>query len=244
MPTKSISSNETLDEKWLEIACEKCSLAGLCLPVGLSADDIGKLAKIIGKCKTVHKNERLFTQDKPFELLYAVRSGAFKSVRKSEYGQEHIVGFHLPGELIGFEAIHKEQYQFTCSALDTSSVCLIPYDQLLHLSLHFASLNQHLMKILSENLLSQAHTFINDDAHERVAKFILNLSTRFKRIGMSANTFTLPMPRQDIADYLGLANETLSRILKKLQTQGLVIFSKRKVIITDMRKLQISSCKL
>jgi CRP/FNR family transcriptional regulator, anaerobic regulatory protein len=222
----------------MSLNCANCSLANLCLPIGLTAQEMALLDNAIKKRATIKRGEVLCQAGNPLAALYAVRSGAFKAEITSNSGETTINAFYLPGELIGLEAVHDKIYPATITALETSSVCMTVFDNLLKLATDIPNLQRQLLSMMSQRI-EQANTFpLTSSANQRVATFLLNISTRFNKRGLSATHFRLPMPRQDIARFLGLATETLSRCFSAFESQGMIEQSRRDIILSDINKLQ------
>jgi len=179
--------------------------------------------------ETLHKNEVLIKQHASFDHIIAVRSGSFKALSDKKTTPTCIQQFYLPGELIGFQGIHNKLYPFTVIALETSSVCKINFEKLISIANKIPTLQRHLFALMSQNLTHDYVINPNSDADERVATFLLGLSIRFKRRGLSANAFRLSMSRQDIGNHLGLATETVSRILSSFAQQKLIQIQRREV---------------
>ncbi len=226
----------------IKISCETCSLAKLCLPLGLSEDQMKTMDTLITAQHTFERGEVLCHEGKPFANLFAVRSGSFKAYRSTADGNEEVLGFYLPGEIIGFRAIYNHAYTSSVAALETSSVCEIPFEKLLQYSAEMPELQEQLFALMSQGMSFDRVTSRNRTAEETVAAFLLNLSARFSRRGLSATHFILSMSRHDIANYLGLAPETVSRVLTKFQEEALIHVSRRDVELIDLRQLQMKGC--
>ncbi len=224
--------------------CSQCSLNSLCLPTGLNKDELQELEGLVQSAQTVKENEALFRQNDPFETLYAVRSGIFKSTIINNDGHEHITAFYLPGELIGLDAIYKKQYQSNTFALDTASICILPYEDLSKLSRKIPGLQQQLLRLLSKELNDANSQILTFHIEQRLAAFIFDLSTRYHERGYSRTHLNLAMSRQDIANHLNMAPETISRLFKRMQNDGLLKLNRRELIVEDMDKLkELAGCK-
>ena len=114
------------------LKCGQCSLGKLCLPVGLGHDDMLALEDIVDSGRVFREGENVYSAGQPFEYIYAVKSGMFKTVLVDAQGSEHIASFHLPGELFGLDAIHSSVHGSSAVALGTSSLCAIRYKDLEH----------------------------------------------------------------------------------------------------------------
>ncbi|MCW8856155.1 MAG: fumarate/nitrate reduction transcriptional regulator Fnr [Kangiella sp.] len=224
------------------IKCQSCSINQLCLPVMLAESEVEHLDSIIQRKKPLTKNEMLFRSGEEFHAIYAVRSGCIKSYTISESGEEQITGFHLAGEIIGLDAISSGKHPSMAKALETSMVCTIPYPKLEMLSGEIPGLRQQLVRVMSREIHDDQELMLllnKKSADERLAAFLLNLSSRFGKRGLSRTCFNLVMTRGDIANYLGLAVETVSRLFTKLQQNGLIAIKDKEVTITDLSKLSV-----
>ena len=115
MPKQSVINLDDLRAK-----CKSCSLYQLCLPLGLEEGDLDKLESIIKRRRVIEKGSFLYHSGDKLKSLYAVRSGSFKSYTPVADSAEQVVGFHLPGELIGLDAIYGEQHRSYSKALETT----------------------------------------------------------------------------------------------------------------------------
>lgn len=223
-------------------ACSSCSLRELCLPDGMSAEDLARLDQIVMRRRPVGRQVALFHQGEPMSSIYAVRSGSVKSTTLAADGGEQITGFHLPGELIGLDAIATGTHGCTATALETSSVCELPFDQLDALSGQIPGLRRQLLRLTAREIQHDQRALLmlgQKSAEQRLATLLLNLSARLQQRGLSATQFRLSMPRGDIANYLGLAVETVSRLLARFQEQGLLQVTGREVTLLDPTRLQL-----
>ena len=89
----------------IRVACKNCTLSTLCLPMGLSPDDVERLDSIVKRSRPLHRGDHLFRDGDQFHALYVVKTGSVKTYTPSEEGGEQVLGFHLPGEIIGMDAI-------------------------------------------------------------------------------------------------------------------------------------------
>lgn len=207
------------------ISCNDCSISQLCLPFTLNGQEMDRLDEIIERKKPLHKGDYLFESGAPLNAIFAVRSGSFKSYTLSEQGDEQITGFHLAGDLVGFDAINKMQHQSFSQALETSMVCEIPFDTLDELSGKLPKLRQQIMRLMSNEINYDQEMLLllnKKSAEERLASFIYNLSNRFGERGFSRKEFRFTMTRGEIGNYLGLTVETISRLLSRFQKAGLI----------------------
>lgn len=222
--------NETQD------SCRNCRLRELCLPDSLSIEEVSKLEEIVQRRKPVARGDYLFQAGHPFTAIYAVRTGSIKTSSLLANGDEHITGFHFPGEVIGLEAITSDRHPSAAIAMETTSACEIPFHALEVLGEKAPKLQQQLVRIMSRELVTEqgtAQLLTRRSAEQRLAAILLNFSERFARRGLSASRFRLPMSRLDLGNYLGLVPETMSRTFRRLEEQGLLAIAGKEISIVD-----------
>lgn len=231
MPAK-----EVVDFPAIKAACRRCALQQLCLPQGLDEPDVKRLEGLVERRSSLQRGEHLFREGDRFRSLFAVRSGSFKTYCLGDDGSEKILGFHLPGELLGLAGLGDERHRATASALETASVCELPFGRLQELVDELPSLNHQLHRIMSRRIARDQEILLllgDKSAQERLAMFLLNLTQRFGQRGLSTREFHLSMTRQDIANYLGLTLETVSRTFTQFQKDGLLDVDRRLIRIRD-----------
>ena len=227
-----------------QIACSQCSLLELCLPKGLTDDELELFEQAVTPKKPLKKTDFLYRAGEDMTALYTVKTGAFKANIDSADGQENIVGFFLPGELIGLDGIASGQYQCDIIALGDAHVCQLSYSDFQRISDKLPILREEILSVSSSNMTTAQKMlfFIGKrPVEERLAMFLIGLSQRYGARGLSDNHFQLSMSRHDIANYLGMAPETISRQFKKMQDQGLILINNREIMITDLSKLRAAS---
>jgi len=224
-----------------EVACEQCELFGMCRTVGLGWGDDAQLERMVSRRFRVAKDEPLYEAGAACDTIFAVKSGTFKSVVKMADGHEQIVDFHYPGELIGVEGIDSGRYGFAVSALTPASVCRM---RIVDLPLGNAArmrFDQRLVEALSRTVRQCHGSFLligAQSAEHTLAAFLIGISDRFRARGLPAYRFRLPMRREDIANYLGLAIETVSRLFSRFQGDGILAIEARDTRILDMNRLR------
>jgi len=225
----------------LQVSCGNCRLSSLCLPISLHLDDLDQLERIIQRGRPLHKGETLYRARASFQSLYAIRSGAIKASTLNERGEEQITGFYFPGELVGLDGLADNIYTNSAEALETASVCEIPFHRIEELSTRIPSLQRHLFQLFSREITheQQLLAMLNKSrAEERVAALLMNLSLRHQRCHLSASQFRLPMSRSDMGNFLGLTIETISRVFRRLQQGNILAVDNKEVKILDMSRLQ------
>ena len=224
-----------------QVACSQCSLGQLCLPKNLNEKDIREFEQIVQKLRPLQRGEHVFRAGEPFRSIVSVRSGSFKSYVINEDGEEQVLGFHLPGELIGLDAIHATTHTANVVALDTSSVCALNFESVSDMARHLPELQSELFKIMSRHIAELEANAADLTADQRIARFLLSLSQRFSRRGYSPNEFNLSMARRDIASHLRLATETVSRVLARFQDAGMIAVNRKNIVIDDFDALQAAA---
>ena len=213
----------------------------------MGEDAVRKLEKIIKRASPLQKGEYLYRGGDPFNGIYAVRSGLIKVYANSDGGEEQIIGFYLPGEILGLDAIENNTHACFAVALETSSYCTIPFADLSGICKVVPELQDQLFKIMSRELTNENQMLLTlgkKNAEEKVATFLLTISNRYRQRGYSANDFKLIMSRQEIGNYLGVTFETVSRIFSRFQRDGIISVHKKYVNILDMDALKklVSGC--
>lgn len=226
----------------LKASCHQCSLSNLCLPLAVDENDLDRLEDIIQQGRIFNRGEYIFEQSTPFRSCFAVRSGAIKTSILTESGEEQVTGFYMPGELVGLDSMSSEAYACSARALERTSVCELPVDRLEELTSKLPGLQHHFFHLMSQEIQGSHQLSIllsKNTAEERIASLLLSLSSRFERRRMSGTRFSLPMARNDIASFLGLAVETVSRVFTRFQNQGVISARGREVEILDQEALQM-----
>lgn len=222
-------------------SCPDCRLSDLCLPYGLQINEVKQLATIVKNKRLLQTDGYLYQQGEECQNLYAVKSGSFRSFILKADGIEQTIGFHLPGEIMGLDALQHGRCTSTMIALETSAVCEVPLSRLNELCAEIPGLQVQMMRILGKEIASDHDKIVllgHYSAKERTATFLLMLSRRYGALGFSSTAFNLSMRRQDMANFLGLTIETVSRQLAELSKQGIITVKQRGVQINNLDLLQ------
>jgi len=218
------------------VTCSSCNLRELCLPAGLSADELERVENVVYARRRVARGESVFKAGSEFNAIYAVRSGFFKTSLIDGDGREQVTGFFMGGELLGMDGIDGA-YHGTAIALEDSEVCIMPYALIEEMSRDIPALQRRLYAVLAREIARDHGVMMllgSMRAEERLATFLLNLSRRFVRRGYSATEFHLRMTREEIGSYLGLKLETVSRLFSAFQKDGLIEVQQKYVRIRDI----------
>ncbi len=213
----------------------------LCLPVGLSTDELKQLDALVGHRIKLKKGDSLYRAGDPFTALYATRLGSLKTTVLAEDGREQVSGYHMLGDIIGLDGIGTDQHGCQAVALEDTEVCVLPFERLEALARELPALQRNLYQFLSREI-SRDHNIMlllgSMRAEERLSVFLLNLSDRYRRRGYSSTEFVLRMTREEIGSYLGLKLETVSRLFSRFQEEGLIQVQGRAVKLLDIAALK------
>ncbi|PID49853.1 MAG: Crp/Fnr family transcriptional regulator [Proteobacteria bacterium] len=223
------------------VACNNCSLNELCLPRGLTAEELARLEEAIEKTVKITKKNYLYRRDDQHFAIYAVKSGAIKISLSTSDGEEQILGFYLPGDLVGFDALAHGRYSCDAQALEDTLVCELKMDAFQGLCASLPSMLNGMMRQVGIEIEREQYLLLTLGqmrTEERLATFLLGISERNQQRGFSRKEFYLPMPRHDLANYLGMAVETLSRMFSRLQEENMISVRHRLIEILDMDGLR------
>ena len=219
--------------------CENCNLDDICLPKGFDQFEIGELSLLVSRNNIRQKGEVIYHAGSPYRGMIAIRSGSAKLISFGLQGQELIVDFTLPGEVLGFDGLETKIYNCTAIALETVNYCYLEDKKIDH----FDAQNSHINELLLQRSCAQFNAQVNrmilnrSTAEERVAYFLLQISERLKKRGYSELEFRLSMTREEIGNHLGLAHETVSRLFNSFQVKNMIEVQLRLVKIIDKKKL-------
>lgn len=217
--------------------CSTCAFSDACTSQGYDKGALAELHVLVDHVGPYHAGQYIFRAGEPFEAIAAVRAGVVKTFIDDSLGNEQVLGFSLPGEVIGLNAIHGERYPCNAVALDTVSLCRISFPRLSLLATRMPTLQAKLFSLLSAEIGKAAVLAANYRTEERMAAFLLDISARYSRRGFSANRFNLTMTRSEIANYLRMAPETASRVLRRLSDDKVILVNQREIILLQPERL-------
>ena len=225
----------------MKVACSNCNLRELCLPLGLTEEELGRLDDLVSLRRRIKRGDHLYRAGEVFDSIYAIRSGFFKTDVLLEDGRDQVTGFQMTGELIGLDGICTEHHTCNAIALEDSEVCAIPFHRLESISREIHTLQHHVHKVMSREIVRDHGVMMllgTMRAEERLAAFLLNLSQRFTARGFSPSEFNLRMTREEIGSYLGLKLETVSRAFSRFQEEGHIAVQQKHIRILDVDGLK------
>ena len=234
------SASQPLDVGRLRASCVACALSQLCLPAGIDGEELKRLDAVIQSRRRFERGNLLFHEGMPFRHLFVIRSGTFKTYTETESGEVQVLGFHLPGEIIGFDALSTDVHRCTAEALEHATTCELPFDQVHEIAQQVPGLSRQLLRVASREVVKDHEHLVmmgRKQAQERLAIFLRSLSDRHRRLHHIHESLVLSMSRQDIASYLGLVVETVSRLFTRFEEQGILAVDRKQVHIRDFAKL-------
>ncbi len=239
--TQSRGAPIPVDARSMKVACSNCNLRELCMPVGMSAADLGRIDEVVSSRRRIKRGGPLFRNGEPFHSLYAIRSGFFKTCVASDDGREQVTGFQMAGEILGLDGIVGDRHSCDAVALEDAEVCIMPFERIGELAREVTALQHHLHRVMSREIVREHGVMLllgSMKAEERLAAFLLNLVQRLRTRGFSGSELVLRMTREEIGSYLGLKLETVSRTFSKFAEQGIIEIRQRHLRITDADALR------
>ena len=220
--------------------CSTCVLGQFCIPVGLSHEELIKVDALVKERISLKKGDVLYRHGNPMSSVYSVRFGTLKTEHCLSDGRSQIIGFHLPGEILGLDAIGDGYHQSDAIALEDSEACIIRFTEFESLASQIPTLQNQFHRILSRELTQDQRHLLSLGslrAEERLAGFLLNLSERLTVRGYTNHELDLRMSREEIGSYLGIQIETVSRMLSRFSDSGLIQVKQRHVKLIDINGL-------
>jgi CRP-like cAMP-binding protein len=198
-------------------------------PTGDAAQ--GGTIGLMGACMSFARNSEIYGENEPADYLYKILSGTVRTYKVLVDGRRQIGAFHLPGDIFGFET--GDEHTFSAEAITDCKIIVIKRSSVLALAARDTEVAREMWTLTARELQRvQEHSLVLiKNAEERVAGFLLEMADRVP----TGATVELPMSRQDIADYLGLTIETVSRTLKILEDAAAIEVAKRRRILLRNR---------
>jgi CRP/FNR family transcriptional regulator, anaerobic regulatory protein len=223
-------------------SCVGCNLRSVCMPVAVKDPEVKELfAQLVTTRIRLRKGDVLFRAGDRFTALYAIRLGSCKLVMPTDEGDEQVSGYHLPGEIIGLEAMGNDAHTCQAIALEDTEVCALPFDRLENLAHEDMAFQRHLYRLLTAAIVrarGNALMLGTMRAEQRLASFLLDLSHRYQELGYSSTEYVLRMTREEIGSQLGLKLETVSRLFSRFDEERLIQVQGRVIRLLDRIGLQ------
>ncbi len=222
------------------VSCTSCEMHALCMPYRVAGNSIDLIEGLLLRRKSIKKGEILFSTGDVFETFQCISAGSFKLVVSDNLNR--VAGFSFAGELLDAGAMYSGKHGYNAVALEDSHICAIAKQSIDEISYQIPDFQSRIINMMSEQLfhVNRLMTLLTgrQKADERLAAFLVDVSLRFEEHNFPAKQFRLSMARDDIANYLGLAKCTVSRILTLFHDQGLIITSGRNFEIVDIDQLK------
>ncbi len=219
-----------------ERSCFHCALRSACFPGHLNDEITSEINRIAHGRGPVARGETIFNTGDAFQCVYSVRSGALRTSMIDRTGAEQVIGFTLPGEIAGLESLGSGQHCTRSIALERTTVCAIPVDRLLAVAQAHPGLQQRVHQ-LAGGIIRRGHAHFRElgrlNAHQRLLLFLADLLARYRAAGFATDEIHLPMYREDIANYLGVALETISRMMTRLAEEGVIEVRHRHIRVIE-----------
>jgi CRP/FNR family transcriptional regulator, anaerobic regulatory protein len=221
--------------------CEDCRWSRLCVMRNLDATERAELARFVTSSGPIKQGEQIFRQGDPLTAFHVIRAGSVKTYFDSQDGCEQAVAYLFPGDLLGFDALAEQRHPTSAMALETTSYCTIPYERVESLASKLPRFWHEVMSAAARQADADHHHAMllgQKSAPARLASFLLDLSQRFAIRGCSKTEFNLSMSRQEIANYLAVAVETISRLFTELHRTKVIAVDRRFVKILSLPALE------
>lgn len=224
--------------------CQDCALRKLCLPNACgehSVDQSLRLEDVVQFNRPIlRRREVLFRQGERFESLYVIRAGSVKTTLVNESGEEQVTGFYFPGDILGIDGVNTSQHATTAVALETTSVCVLPFSSLERLASAVPGIQRFLFQTMAKEIQREQQMMFllsRKTAEQRLATLLQSISSHLNQRKLRGDHFRLSMSRHDIGNYLGLAVETVCRILTRFQKIQLIDAEGRNITLLDRTAL-------
>lgn len=220
-------------------SCSRCALQSVCFANGLHSTELNRLDTLVDRKPSYSKGQYLFKAGEEMVSLHAIRSGIIK-IYSVLNDQEMIHGFYLPGDIVGMDGMADHHHLFNAKVLDDAYVCSMSLDQLNDLSNEITSLNSQVLTLMSKEIINSrnhASLLTHKSAEEKLADFIISMMEKYRVRGYEYMQFRLAILHRDVANFLNLTPETVSRVLAKFHNEEVVSWKKKEVNIQNVEAL-------
>lgn len=220
-----------------KVRCGLCCLQEFCAPDSLTPAEVDFLRRFVKKQELrLPRGAQAYRQGDEFRALVAVHTGSFKICAASDGGAERVTGFAFAGDMMGLNGIDAGRHGDYAEALEESGVCLLPWVRVEEAAARIPLVRRQVMRLLSREIRHEQAVSVvlgRLSAEERFAAFLLSLSRRLAGRGFDGARFRLTMSRNDIASFLGLTAETVSRLFTRFRARGLLRVNAKDVELSD-----------
>lgn len=220
--------------------CETCPVRPITICRGLDAPTLAGM-RSLGTMQRLQPGQSVFHEGDPAQRVFMVTQGALKLYTLLADGRRQVTGFMFPGDFLGISV--DEEYAFTVEALENSELWWFSREAFERFLAEHPQVERELYRLAAHELAEAQRQMVllgRKAAHERLASLFHSLLLRAERAsGVSQQAFDLPMSRIDIADYLGLTKETVSRMIAHLRSRRLIrLQSQNRVEVLDRGGLE------
>jgi CRP/FNR family transcriptional regulator len=222
-------------------ACERCRASHLCRMARTKVQGAEVAARIVLRYRQIRRGDYLYRMGDPLHSLGVICSGSVKTCLLLTDGSVQVTGFHIAGELTGMGGVNTKQHTCDAMALESTCVCEILFSQMQELCHDSPDVRRDVLQLMFDQIEHGETQLLplvgKKSATERLAAFLLSLAQRLVERGFPGEEFSLSMSRHDISNYLGLAKETVSRLLTRLESEGVISLDVRKLRLNDPQRL-------
>lgn len=232
------SQRGTMMDETQECSC--CPAQQVCPWGMLGVSDRKRLMQVVSRPGVYRAGRRIYHAGESLGSLFVLRSGCVKAWNVTDAGDEYVIRFHMPGDVLGLAGICSGAYDSSAMALDTCSLCEMPYAKFQRMAERVPALNLALLRMMSHQIQEEERTTLlrgHRSAPAKLSAFLCRLADSFVSRGFSGTEFNLSMGRREIADYLGLALETVSRTLTQLDHEGALSVRGRHIEVRNRERL-------
>lgn len=226
------------DRKLVGVHCKFCIYSHLCISRNLVGEELEKLNNIINKMFIIENGSHIYRQNQSVKYIYALYSGCCKEYFIDKNGNEIVNNFYFPGDIIGLESFLSKKFNYSVLALKSTQLCAIPRDDFFKLLNENENLLRRFIKVTNKKIKYDHFIPVTTNAKRRVAAFLINIFTRIQKRKETNNHIHLPMSQFDISNLLGLAHETVNRILHLFQKENLIRILNKDIYITNIESLK------
>ena len=218
--------------------CVACDIRHLTICAALETEELRSLEKIVVGVD-LEPGETLFQEGDRATAVYNISRGTIRLYKLLPDGRRQVTGFVMPGDFLGLA--FRAGYAYGAEAVDHVALCRFPMPDLQRLFRQFPEMEKRLLSVAGDELAAAQEQMLllgRKTPTEKLASFLLTMSQRAERAGQPGNPLYLPMSRADIADYLGLTVETVSRTFSRLKADGVIVLPEpARVMLVRMDRL-------
>jgi len=225
-----------------EAHCDTCHLRPRCVMSAIPEKNLFSAKKNVRMITPKRRGDVIYRTGEPAQGLFILHAGSAQTSLAWHGEYQIICDYHLPGDALELAGLYMGKHTTTCMALESAHLCELSRESLLNLSKTYPKLQEFISLRTSRALVESQQRQLDiacKTVEQRLANFLLALSSRYAERGYSAHTFRLPMKRQEIANHLGMRTETLSRLLTTFRRQKLIRIEGREVHLVQRKQLRL-----